>query len=259
MIAIVSLLVVVTLSILVTRIATIALVHTGLSRQSARFQARSAFTGAGFTTHESERVVDHPVRRRIVLLLMLFGNAGIITAVSSLILTFVGDSGGDSIAWKVALLALGLGSLWAAASSRWVDRQLSTFISRALERFTELDVQDYASLMHIEGGYRLAQIEISRGHWLADQSLAESRAGDEGVVILGIRRADGTFLGAPHGRTIVAAGDTLIVYGDMEAIEGLSLRSPTREGDLEHREAVLAHRSNLESERERDPVLAGSG
>jgi len=33
---------------------------TGLSRESARFQARSALTGGGFTTTESEAVVRHP-------------------------------------------------------------------------------------------------------------------------------------------------------------------------------------------------------
>lgn len=54
MLGITSLLVVVTRSILVTRIATLALTHTGLSREAASFQARSAFTGVGFTTSEAE-------------------------------------------------------------------------------------------------------------------------------------------------------------------------------------------------------------
>ncbi|WP_419175988.1 hypothetical protein [Desulfosediminicola sp.] len=59
MLSIVSLLLVLASSILVTRIATVALTHTGLSRESARFQARSAFTGVGFTTNESEKVANH--------------------------------------------------------------------------------------------------------------------------------------------------------------------------------------------------------
>jgi len=78
MIAIISLLMVLVFSLLITRIATIALTYTGLSRQSAKFQARSAFTEVGFTTSESEKVVNHPVRRRILLLMMLIGNAGIV-------------------------------------------------------------------------------------------------------------------------------------------------------------------------------------
>jgi hypothetical protein len=89
MLAAISLLVVLSLSILITRIATVALAHTGLSQETARFQARSAFTGVGFTTTEAESVDNHPVRRRILMLLMLLGNAGIVTAVASMMLTFV--------------------------------------------------------------------------------------------------------------------------------------------------------------------------
>ncbi|RME51644.1 MAG: potassium transporter TrkA, partial [Caldilineae bacterium] len=89
MTSLISLLVVVALSVIIARIATVALTLTGLSRDVAQFQARSAFTGAGFTTSESEYVVNHPVRRRIVLWLMFLGNLGIVTAVSSLLLTFV--------------------------------------------------------------------------------------------------------------------------------------------------------------------------
>ena len=87
MTALISVLVAITLSLLITRIATEALTLTGLSRTSASFQARSAFTGSGFTTSESEAVVQHPVRRRIIMWLMFLGNAGIITVISSLVLT----------------------------------------------------------------------------------------------------------------------------------------------------------------------------
>jgi Trk-type K+ transport system membrane component len=88
----ISLLVVITLSILVTRVATVALTHNGLSKEVSRFQARSAFSGVGYTTREAEQLVNHPVRHRLLLLLMLMGNAGIVTAASRLIL-HCSDSG----------------------------------------------------------------------------------------------------------------------------------------------------------------------
>jgi len=90
MLAIFTLLLVVTLSLLVNRVASVALTFTGMSRDSARFQARSAFTGAGFTTLESEDIVNHPVRRRIIMLLMLLGNAGFVTIIATLLGSFVG-------------------------------------------------------------------------------------------------------------------------------------------------------------------------
>ena len=48
-------------------------------------------------------MVNHPVRRRIVLQLMLLGAAGIVTSLTSLLLSFSGASGGQT----------------AGASSRW--------------------------------------------------------------------------------------------------------------------------------------------
>lgn len=89
MIAAVSLFLIITISVLITKISTIALVHTGLSEESAKFQSRSAYTGAGISSEETENIMNHPVRRKIIYNLMLIGNAGIVTAMSSLILTFV--------------------------------------------------------------------------------------------------------------------------------------------------------------------------
>ena len=52
--AAVSVLVVLLVSLLIARVGTVALTVTGMSREAARFQARSAFFGVGFTTGEAE-------------------------------------------------------------------------------------------------------------------------------------------------------------------------------------------------------------
>src|SRR5919202_5031770 len=93
MVALASVFIVVLVSLLITRVGTVALSLTGLSTESARFQARSAFFGVGFTTAEAESVVNHPVRRRIVLWLILLGNAGVISVIATLMLSFGGDAG----------------------------------------------------------------------------------------------------------------------------------------------------------------------
>ena len=125
MIPILSLLVVLTLSVLVTRVAALALIRTGLGRESARFRARSAFTAVGFTTSESEGIVAHPARRPIVSGLMLFGNVGSVTVVSSLLLSFIGMSGDDELWQDLAPLCAGLATLWIVSASNWVDRRLN--------------------------------------------------------------------------------------------------------------------------------------
>src|SRR4051794_22263849 len=72
---------------LILRTATEALVLTGLSRDIARFQVRSAFFGVGYTTAEAETIVNHPVRRKIVQMLLVAGAIGISGVVSSSIIT----------------------------------------------------------------------------------------------------------------------------------------------------------------------------
>jgi Trk-type K+ transport system membrane component len=59
-----SLLVVMTVLLFVVRVAAVALRLTGLVESVARFQALSAISGAGFTTRESESIVNYPVRRQ---------------------------------------------------------------------------------------------------------------------------------------------------------------------------------------------------
>ena len=254
MIPVVSLLIVVTLSILVTRVASIALTHTGLSMESARFQARSAFTGVGFTTTESEKLVNHPVRRRILLLLMLLGNAGIVSAVSSLLLTGMSMDEGATPALKVVLLVAGIVVLWGVASSQWVDRHLSRLISRALKRYTSLEVTDYASLLNLTGEYRISEIHVGPDDWLANKTLDELAVRDEGVAVLGVKREDGTYLGTPKGETPIVPADTLIVYGRESALGKIGKRRTGPQGEREHREAVNEQESVLVEEAADDTV-----
>jgi hypothetical protein len=83
-----SLFIIITISVILVRIGAVALRLTGLPEHVARFQALSAFTGTGYTTQESTVVVNHPTRRRIIGILMLAGNAGIVTIIASVILSF---------------------------------------------------------------------------------------------------------------------------------------------------------------------------
>ena len=245
MFAIFSLLLVVIVSLLVVRVATVALVLTGLSQQLARFQARSAFTGAGFTTSESEKVTQHPLRRRIIMILMLLGNAGFVTAVSSLLLSFIGSRNADasSALWlRVVALAGGLSCLWFIAHSQWIDRQMTELIAWGLKRWTDLDARDYSGLLHLAGGYSVVEMEVREGDWLTDRKLAGLKLADEGVLVLGVEKASGEYLGAPRGQNRLAPGDTVIMYGPSEVLTDLDERRAGSDGNWDHHKAVNKRR-----------------
>jgi len=240
--ALISVFIAITLSLLITRIATEALTLTGLSRTSARFQARSAFTGTGFATSESEAIVQHPLRRRIVMWLMFLGNAGFITVISSLVLTFVSTSSAEDGVSRLFYLLIGIFVLWLLATNRAFNRVLTRLVRKALRRWTDLDLQDYARLLHLKGKYQVTKIEVEEDNWLANKKLKELRLPDEGIAVLGIERRDRIYLGTPYGDTCIYPGDTLVVYGRKTALVELDVRPEGIEGDEAHQKAVVIQR-----------------
>ncbi|WP_217988434.1 TrkA C-terminal domain-containing protein [Aliifodinibius salipaludis] len=239
MVAIISLLVIISLSILITRIAATALIQTGISKDAARFQARSAFTGTGFTTNESEHVVNHPVRRKILMILIFLGSAGVISTISSLILSFISLERIGYISIEIVVLVVGLIALWFLVQSKWIDRKLSYLINRALNRYTTLEVRDYYSLLHLSDNYRVSEIKVEQQDWLADKTLNDLQLHDEGILVLGIKRSNGEYIGAPRGETKIYNDDTVTLYGRAELLESLDNRQKGQSGDQKHAEAVL--------------------
>ncbi len=230
-----SVVVIVSVSFVIIRVATTALVMTGMARESARFQARSAFLGVGFTTTEAESIVDHPVRRRIAIWLMWLGNAGVVTVLGGLILSF----GGGKATWsKLAIILGGFVLLALVARSRMVEKPLERLIQNALSRFGGLDVRDYAGLLHVRGGWTIDELKVEAGDWIAGQTLGALDLRDEGVIVLGIDRADGTYLGTPRGRDVVGADDTLVLYGRRQRIVELDDRHRGTEGERAHADAI---------------------
>ncbi|MDP9403580.1 MAG: TrkA C-terminal domain-containing protein [Actinomycetota bacterium] len=248
MYGVILLLIVAILSLLITRIATIALTATGMSRPSARFQARSALTGVGFTTTESEAVVAHPARRRIIMGLMLAGSAGLATSIAGILAGLVGAAGTGQRLTRAGVLVGGLALVYAASASPRVDRRLSTVIGGALARFTDLDVRDYAALLHVSGEYEVKEMLAVPDSWITGRTLGELRLRDEGVLVLGVVRGDGSYLGVPTKETSIQAGDTVILYGRDGRFAELTARQKGPDGDHAHQGAVAAQHEAAEQQ-----------
>jgi hypothetical protein len=246
MLGIASLLVALTLALVITRVATVALRTTGLSHEAARFQARSAFSGVGFTTVESEDIVTHPARRRIVLTLMMLSSAGVVTTLASLVLSFADTSGFRQPAARLGVLVVGIGVLWQLGRSDWVEAHLSRLIERGLAKWTDLDARDYVRLLHIRDAYSVAEIGVDPGEWLEGRRIGDLEL--EGVVILGIHTADGGYIGAPTANTTLRRGDTVLAYGRADSLDELEARRAGTDGDRAHERARFLHRGVLDRE-----------
>ena len=256
MLALISLFIIVLASLLVTRVASVMLTLTGLSAQSARFQARSAFSGAGFTTSESEAITNHPVRRRIIMSLMLLGNAGIVSGVVSLLLSFA-DSDLEQALYEIGAIVVFLVVLIRLAQSEAVNRALSRFIERALRRFTEIDVRDYAGLLHLQEDWIIGEMLIEEDDWFCNRSIDDLHLADEGVMVLGIERSGHRWVGAPSASTKFHANDVVILYGLQETIERIDARERTADGELDWVTSQIEFTERYLEQQERERSMVG--
>ena len=189
-----TLLLVFALAILFIRIGAVALNMTGLSPDIASFQAASAFSGAGYTTEEAEQTVATPERRGIIKTLIQLGNLSLLGALVPIIGSFAG--GGGNLITLVYIL-VGAATILVFAHSRWLNKLVTPLIRRALSETTSLEIRDYSQLLGLHEKYRVSEIDAKAGDWITDGPLSELDLAAEGVLVLGIERSDGSYLGAP--------------------------------------------------------------
>ena len=184
--------------------------------------------------------MHHPVRRQIVMILMLLGNIGIATVIATVMVSVSSTVGADISQQLIVfgILGLGLLFLWMFFSSRWVERRMNKTISWALRHFTDLEVRDYNSLLKLADGYSVSEMIIDGKHWLTGGVLKDLRLSDEGILILGIRRNKSPYMGIPQAQDTIEAGDVLILYGKLENIRALNQRKAGKAGDKEHAQSV---------------------
>jgi hypothetical protein len=224
MVAIIALVIIAVVSLLLIRVGATALVMTGVPRDAAVFQAHSAFFGVGFTTSESEQVVNHPVRRRIILGLIVSGNIGITSALATVLATIVTTASDpdryfSELAGEAAVGVVVFGLIVLAWKIGVVQRTIDWPIRRVLISARVAHVLDYELLLRVEHGYGVAEVVVESGTPCAGKTLGESRLRDMGVVVLGIHRGEvvgqrgAEYIGVPVGTTTIELGDVLCVYG----------------------------------------------
>ncbi|WP_226483157.1 TrkA C-terminal domain-containing protein [Natrinema amylolyticum] len=249
MYALVSLIIIISLSMLVVRTGTVALTMTGLSEEVASFQSLSAYSGAGFTTDEAEEITAYPSRRKTVKMLMRLGNVGLVTTIASLVISLADPV--TRFRRLMILVAVCL-LLLLLARSTWFNELLTPVIERTLSRSARFQLRDYTGLLNLDREYRVADFAVDEGEWLAGERLGDLELrSSEGVTVLGIEREDGTYIGAPSGEHRIHAGDRVIAYGQAERLRELADRG--EDDDAAHEAAKRAHDRQLDRERDIDP------
>jgi hypothetical protein len=203
-------------SYLVVRIGAIALEMTGMDRSSARFQALSAFSGTGFTTKEAEQVVNHSLRRRIIIYLMILGNAGIVSVVATFVLS-LNKSGFITPSLNLIIIAASLFVLYRIATHQRLARKAGEKVRRTLIEKLHFNAPLQEEILRQPGGYGVVSILIGSGSRLAGIALGESGFAERNVLVLSVERNE-RLIPFPKPDMIIETHDRLVCYGELKNI-----------------------------------------
>ncbi|MBN6189322.1 TrkA C-terminal domain-containing protein [Aneurinibacillus sp. BA2021] len=217
------------LILLIIEMSTMLLQATGLRREVAKFQAISLLTGTGYTTSESELIIDHPLRRRIASFLIIFGTISFAVILSFVISFFVttvvhlADLGIGLVLLVCALFLLRMPML-----RRAFLRQIGKRVRQAPSSYLPVE-----GTVLLESGYSLRQFRITPAHsHIVHAALKELDLAQQNVKIMSIKR-NGETIQHPTGSTTIQPGDIVLVYGHADAIRKffiLSEDSTNKEG-----------------------------
>jgi hypothetical protein len=231
MIAILTLVMIMFLSLLATRVATAILMHTGMSRDNARFQARSAWTNSGFTTSRSECMVNHPVRRRVLMVLMLLGNVGLATTTAAFIVGMADDNSASSeLILNTGILLAGIILLLYLSRSRLFAKTIDALFDHMMNKFLRSTKPGVHYLCHFSDDYKLLEIEISPGHRFAGKLLSELKICDYGITLLQLISPDNNVNRNPAPDQKLAPGMKLVLFGYDKQIGAMLENTPRKRG-----------------------------
>jgi hypothetical protein len=219
MTAVVILLLSIVVSFVAVRVGAVALELTGMTWDQSKFQALSAFTNSGFTTRESEEITTHPARRRIVTILIVLGNAGLVAVVGSFAGSMLTTQPLQAMG-NVGLIIAGVGLLAWIGHTKWVGQHLRHAAQTWLDKHYQLSEWSPHDLLHLDEGFALTRFVVNTDSPVLGRRLADLRLKDYTVQILAVERG-AEFHPIPRGEDRIRAGDRLVVFGRRSAIEHL--------------------------------------
>ena len=213
------LLVAILASFIIVRIGGFALQLTGIEPDVARFQALSAFSGTGFTTTEAERVVRHRTRRRIVTILIILGNAGLITIIATLVASFTQVTGYSWFFIRLAIIVVSIFVLYRLIVASRAGNHILHWFRRPLMKRIVREAPAIEEIFHMGKEWGVSLVMIKGKSNTIGLSLADILVEGD-IEILAIDRA-GTYIPRPEETEKILEGDRLLAYGRDKSVKQL--------------------------------------
>jgi hypothetical protein len=189
---------------------------TGLDRETAQFQALSAFTGTGFTTRVSQRVVGHPQRRQITSTLIILGYGGTASVIASMVASV------DSESWGTTAINLGImavaGTIFWILLRRFGTLLLGDLIRRILTRRLTSDSVPHEELLLYKAGFGITRVEVPPRSRVIGRTLRELDLRSWNVQVLAVEGTD-QVQPIPDPDWRFKEGNHLIIYGEIKKVQ----------------------------------------
>lgn len=202
---------------LLIEILSVVMKLTGLEIGKARFQIISILTHTGFTTRESELIVQHPVRRRIASILMIISYVAQVTLIT-LLFDMLGNASVSAVNTVAALAAVLLFIVLVTQS-----KYLSSHFARFTEKLLKNKIKKANStgridqILNLSPDFGIYEIIVDPDSFICGKTLREVHLKEHFIQILKIDRGS-EMLDFPTADTQVHAGDRMIAYGKIDAL-----------------------------------------
>lgn len=197
-------------------LGSVALESTGIERHKARFQALSALTGSGFTTSESESVVNHPARRSVITWLIVVGNVGFILLIFAALLLLKAAFTSVpiiQIGVIVGIILFVILFVWLGGMDKLTTRMVRLFNRKS---YFKPDVPAVQVLQHV-GDHVIARIIAGEKASASDSTLKSAGFWGRGLTLLAIERGN-SVIQLPDADSPVQPDDHLLCYGETAEI-----------------------------------------
>lgn len=202
---------------LLIEILSIVLKLTGLELSKARFQVISILTHTGFTTRESELIVQHPTRRKIASVLMIVSYVAQITLIT-LLFNVLTQATRNILGTAIALFIMAAFVILVTQSkklSNWFDQVTEKLLRKRIQKSASGDRIE--QVLNLSPEFSIYGLLVDTDSFICDKTLGELKLKEHFIQILKIDRGS-EVIDFPLADTRLLAGDRLIVYGKIDAL-----------------------------------------
>lgn len=186
---------------------------TGLDRRVSRFQVISMLTGTGFTTGESELIIQHPIRRKLGAFLILFGAFSLAVIISSISSMLSKNLFTKEISYITTILVL----IMLFLKLPPLQKKLAARYEKEIQKTYDLQDLPIRDVFLQEKEDCFAEIPIDRDSVLTGHRFDQKVSKDEDINLLFIKRGE-IRIRKERAVTEIQEGDVLFVYGDKKLI-----------------------------------------